>query len=450
MRVLLAVHAFPPRSTAGVEVYTLRLARALRAGGHEALVLCAGHDLGAAQATVRRREEGGVPVVEVNSLHQDGTLRATWNAPEIDRVGRGVFAEWRPDVVHFQHLLNLSSGLVADARRAGARTVLTLHDYWLSCPRDGLRMRADLTLCATLDHAVCARCLRDSPYLTPALQRGAARGLRAVGLGRALHRVHDALPRLTEAALLALRGVAPPGEDLAGAMDVRRDGLRAVLGHLDLCIGPTAFARDRAVEVGADPGRTTVVGLGVATGAPRPRRAGPHRRFGYVGTLAPHKGVHVLIDAFRGLPRSDVSLDLHGSPSVFPAYASDLVRRAAGDPRIRFHGAFREGEQERVLAGLDALVLPSLWWENSPMAVLEGLAAGLAVVASRTGGVPEILAEGSGVLVDPGDGVALTAALDGLARGALLAEPHAAWPVKTVEEGAVELLGLYSALTSSG
>ena len=450
MRILLAVHAFPPRSTAGVEVYTLRLARALVALGHDVLVLSASHDLGAAPFEVRRREHEGLSIVEVNNTHHRGTLQATWDSPEIDHAGRALFEDWRPDVVHFQHLLNLSSGLIDEAKRARIRTVFTLHDYWLSCPRDGLRMRADLELCATMDHAVCADCLGDSPYLVPALQRGAAAGLRAVGLGRALHRLREAAPRLAEGALGVLRSAAPRLDGLAVAMDRRRDGLRAALEAVDLFVAPTRFARDRAVGAGVGAERISVSSLGIATHAPRPRPRGPRRRLGYVGTLAPHKGVHALVDAFHGLRRDDVTLDLFGSPSVFPAYARDLERRASGDARIRFCGVFPEGNQERVLAALDALVLPSLWWENSPISVLESLAAGLAVVASRTGGVPEILPEGAGVLVEPGDHKGLSNAILGLATGALLADPHPAWPVKTVEAGAQELLELYAALTSSG
>lgn len=448
MRISLAVHAFPPRSTAGVEVYTLRLANALRTLGHEVLVLCAGHDLGVTPFAVRRREHAGVPVIEINNVHHRGTLRATWDAAEIDSVAHTLFEEWRPDVVHLQHLLNLSSGLIAEARRIGARTVLTLHDYWLSCPRDGLRMRADLSLCATMDHAVCARCLRDSPYLVPRVQRSLGDGLRAVGLGAALHRLHDAAPRLTESALAVLRRATPSGDDLAAAMDERRDGLRAALAGVDLLVAPTSFARERAIEAEMRAERITVASLGVATHPPRPRRPGPRQRFGYVGTLAPHKGVHVLVDAFRTLRSDDATLDLYGSPSVFPTYSRDLERRAASDRRIRFRGGFPEGEQERVLAGLDVVVLPSLWWENSPVTVLEAVAAGLAVVASRTGGVLEVLPEGAGVMVEPGDAPGLARALDGLATGELLAGPHAPWPIKTVEEGATELLGLYSALTS--
>jgi glycosyltransferase involved in cell wall biosynthesis len=167
MRIVLPVHAFPPRSTAGVEVYTARLARALGERGHEVTVLAAVHDLARRHGEVRPTRWGGLDVVELASLHPQGTLEATCFDARLEHAAAAVLAELRPDVVHFQHLLNLSAGLVARARALGAKVVLTLHDYWLSCPRDGLRMRADLRLCETMDHAACARCLAASPYLAP-------------------------------------------------------------------------------------------------------------------------------------------------------------------------------------------------------------------------------------------------------------------------------------------
>ena len=449
MRILLVAHAFPPRATAGVEVYTLRLAQALVGLGHDARVFAAFHDLGAAPFAVNTRSHAGVPVVEINNVYHRGTLGATWDVPEIERAGAELFAGFSPQVVHFQHLLNLSSGLPAAARRAGARALLTLHDYWLSCPRDGLRMRADLGLCAVMDHATCAGCLRDSPYLVPAPQRAAASALRGAGLGGWLHHLHAAAPRASEAALRLLRRVAPPGDDLALAMDERRQGLRDAVAELDLILAPTEFARQRALEFGAPAERTIALGYGAVVPPLRPRAPGPRRRFGYVGTLAPHKGVHVLIAAFRRLERSDVALEVFGSPSVFPAYAAELRQATAGDTRIRFHGGFPEGGQAAAHTRIDALVAPSLWWENSPLSVLEALAAGLPVVASRTGGLPEIVPDRAGAFVPPGDVAALQAALEGLAAGRLLAEALPPLHLKTVEDGARELVELYGAgLTS--
>ena len=138
---------------AGVEVYTARLARALQDLGHDGAVLTAVHDLSAPAHAVRRRRLGSLDVVEIVNTHSEGTLEATYRVPAIDRAIAGVMEEFRPDFIHAQHLLNLSTGLLDAGRAAGAPVALTLHDYWLSCPRDGLRMRADGVRCDRVDHA---------------------------------------------------------------------------------------------------------------------------------------------------------------------------------------------------------------------------------------------------------------------------------------------------------
>src|SRR5256885_15156491 len=97
VRILLAVHAFPPRSTAGVEVYTLRLAKALRARGHDVRVLTAVHDLAAPPNSVRRREHEGVPVTEVVNVHHQGTLESTYHDPGLERALEPVLREARPE-----------------------------------------------------------------------------------------------------------------------------------------------------------------------------------------------------------------------------------------------------------------------------------------------------------------------------------------------------------------
>lgn len=446
MRVLLAVHAFPPRSTAGVEVYTLRLARALASLGHEVLVLAAAHDLSAKPYSAGRRLHEGVEVVEIVSVHSRGTLEATYEDPEIDRAAAAILAEFRPDCVHIQHLLNLSAGIIPLARQLGAAVVWTLHDHWLSCPRDGLRMRADLALCGSMDHGVCAACLRDSPYLVPPLERGLAGAARRAGLGRRLHRLHDLVPRATETAMRLMRRLSRGGEDLAQAMDERAARLRARLEDVDLLLAPTGFVKERALEFGAPAAGIQVLPLGAVLGPTRPRHAGPRPRVGFIGTLAPQKGVHVLIEAFRGLTRRDASLDLFGSPTLHPSYVRSLRRAADGDARIRFRGAFAEGEQERVLSELDVLALPSVWWETTGLTALEALAAGVPVVASRIGGVPEVVPTEAGLLVPPGDARALGEALRDVVDGRRLDGELPPLPLKTVAEGARELAALYASL----
>jgi glycosyltransferase involved in cell wall biosynthesis len=444
LRILLVAHAFPPRSTAGVEVYTLRLAQALVARGHAVRVLTAVHDLAPAPYTIRERVHEGVAVTEIVSVHQRGTLEATYEDAAIDAAGAALLREFRPQCVHFQHLLNLSSGLLGAARASGARIVFTLHDYWLSCPRDGLRMREDLSICTTMDHGVCATCMAGSPYLVPPLQRGLAGAVRRAGLGRHLHRLHDLAPRMTETALGWLRRASPAPSTLAAGMDRRAATLRRAAENVDLFLAPTSFMRDRAIDFGVPAEKVRLFPYGVLRQPPRGRRAGARRRFGFVGTLAPHKGAHVLVGAFRGVADPDLTLDLHGSLTVQPSYVAALRRAAAGDERIHFHGFFGEGEQDRVFGSLDALVVPSVWWENSPIVVIEALAAGLAVIASRTGGVPELIPEGAGLLVPPGDPAALREAIALVGSGARLAEAQAPVPQKTTNDEARELEALYA------
>ena len=245
--------------------------------------------------------------------------------------------------------------------------------------------------------------------------------------------------------LAAARRAWPVGSrGLEGALDERDDHLQRRLRDAHAILAPTRFARDRAVEWGAPAERIRVLPLGAVAGPTRPRLAAARRRFGYVGTLTPHKGVHVLLEAVKGLPGESWTLDVIGNPAVDPGYTARLRALARGDPRIRFRGAVPPAEQERLWESLDLLVLPSLWWENSPLTVLEALAAGRPVVASRTGGVPEVLPPSAGLLVAPGDVEDLRAALVGVLEGRLLAAALDPLPLKTCRQGAVELAELYS------
>ncbi len=445
MRILLTTHAFLPRSLAGVEVYTARLARALADLGHSALVLTATHDLAAPPYSLRRRDVGGLDVVEIVNTHMEGTLEATYSNPAIDEAIARVVDDFHPDCIHAQHLLNLSTGLFEISRKRDLPVFLTLHDYWLSCPRDGLRMQANGALCATVDHRICASCLADSPYLPSPLQRGASRALRVAGLGGALHVARRALPRVTAAALAALRLAWPAKRSgLAGALDTRDSRLRRRLRDAHAILAPTRFASDRAVEWGAPPEKVRVLSLGAIEGPTLPRSARSRSRVGYLGTVAPHKGIHLLIEALRGLPRQDWSLDIVGNPALDPDYTTRLRALAGDDPRIRFRGAIPPTAQKGFWDSVDLLVLPSLWWENSPLTVLEALAAGIPVIASRTGGVAEVIPEGAGALVPPGDVAALRAAVLDVLEGRVLDGPLDALTIKTAHEGAVELAALYA------
>ena len=154
--------------------------------------------------------------------------------------------------------------------------------------------------------------------------------------------------------------------------------------------------------------------------APRPGED-PARPFTFVfaGRLVPQKGVHVLLQAFARVRavRPSVRLLLAGS-SFFDgaprtAHERDLRAQAAGlREAIAFTGFLPHDELARRYAEAGAVVVPSVWADPCPLVVLEAMASGACVIASRTGGIPELIEHGrNGLLVPPGDAVALAAAM---------------------------------------
>jgi glycosyltransferase involved in cell wall biosynthesis len=139
----------------------------------------------------------------------------------------------------------------------------------------------------------------------------------------------------------------------------------------------------------------------------------PQRRLvGYVGRLSLEKGVDVLVEAMAELVRRDprpADLVIVGAGPLDPALRARIAALALGD-RVRFAGHRGHDELPQWLAALDVLCLPSRR-EGCPNVVLEALASGRPVVASRVGGLPELLRHDNGVLVPPGHPEQLARAL---------------------------------------
>jgi len=190
-------------------------------------------------------------------------------------------------------------------------------------------------------------------------------------------------------------------------------------GAVDLFVSPSQFLLDKHREAGLPVQRSALVRNGIPMPglAERvPRQAGKLRLL-LLCRLTVEKGVRVVLDAMRRLPPSaDVELVIAGRGPL-----EDLAREAAArDGRIRFVG-FVQGEQkDALLAQADYLLIPSLWYENAPVAVVEAAAYGLGLIGSRIGGIPELVEPGAtGFLFNPGDVAELADTVQGLASGRL-------------------------------
>lgn len=415
LRILHVIHDFLPRHQAGSEMYAFELCREL-AAGHHVSVLCADYDPARRHGHVTWRVHKGLPVIELVNNWVCASFEETYRSPLLtDRIAH-VLRAVQPDIIHLHNLLNLSFDLPAVARAQDVPVVATLHDYALVCPSGGQRIhRAERHVCNVIDTERCVRCFRESPF-------GAH-----ISFGRLAAATHA--PRLLRRAAVAMSRRLPglAGRFMRAArrtpfftmtkpdIDKRLAAARSVFEEVDLFVAPSPSIAAEFQRLGINASKIRISDYGFVPVLRSPRNGNrPKRgplRLGYVGTLVWHKGVHVLVDAVRGLPAAAYELKIFGNPDVFPEYTTELRARAAGLP-VRFMGAFDRERTADVYAQIDVLVVPSLWLENSPLVIHEAFMAGIPVVGARIGGIADLVDDGrTGVLYDPSSRADLEAAL---------------------------------------
>jgi len=179
--------------------------------------------------------------------------------------------------------------------------------------------------------------------------------------------------------------------------------------HVQVFVCPSRFIAGRMAAAGVFPDRLRWLPHFVSPVSARGGEGGGAVVF--AGRLSPEKGVDTLIDAVERL--AAVRLDVAGE-GPDRARLEGLAARV-GDDRVRFLGRLDRDGMDTLLTDAIALVLPSRWYENQPMIVLEAFARGVPVVASDLGGTPELVRHGTdGFLVPPDDPGALASALQAL------------------------------------
>lgn len=435
MRIVLPVHHFLPRFTAGAELYTYRLARWLQDNGHEVEVIAIEDIESGSPATIDAQHDvfDGIPVWRLSFNLIKAPERRIWEFDNelLGKWFEDYFRRQQPDLAHFQagYLLGVAPVFAADRQRIP--TLLTLHDYWYLCPQHTLQ-RSDGVLCATVpeDPLICARCRMwgNDPYIR--LGRRMGPKLRAVA---------EKLPLKADGNTIALR----------------RERLQAALDCVTQVIAPSMFMYNQFEHV-ITSDRLRFSRLGIDIGRlhrERQRGTGETVRFGYVGQVAQHKGVHLLIEAFTSLHAGDKPIELHlwGGVEANPAYAVTLRQAANGDNRIQFHGRFDNRRLPEVLGALDYLVVPSLWYENCPLTILEAYAAHLPVIGSDHGGITELVNHGQdGLVFRPGDAVdlakAMQSVLDNPQLNTQLQYGARQRFIRDTEDEMQQLLGIYESV----
>ena len=366
MKILLIIHGYPMRYNAGSEVYTQALALAL-ANQHEVHVFT-------------RQENSFLPEYE---LSEEGDLldsritlhiinlartRDRYRHLEVDKQFGKLLDRIEPAIVHVGHLVHLSTSLPLEARRRGIPIVFTLHDYWSMCPRGQfiqLYPKNSTDIWAVCDGQEDRKCAKmcyapryssgtpeemeiDTRYWTDWVQR------------RMVH-------------------------------------IRQVCEAVDMFIAPSRYLLQRFQnEFGLPEDKLIYMDYGFhcARLEGRDRVLGEPFTFGYIGTHIPAKGINHLIEAFGHLS-GNAQLRIWGRPrgtetENLKALARHLVEDAA--IRIEWMGEYSNTNIVKdVFNRCDAIVIPSIWVENSPLVIHEALQVRIPVITANSGGMAEYI-----------------------------------------------------------
>lgn len=368
-KVLFISHGHPEIRPGGTEVHALELYEAMRASpDFEPTLLCrtgpphttAGPHLGTLLSRVG--DDPNQLLVYTDPANFDW-LRLTLRGKEFyTHHYRHLLTTLRPDVVHFQHTVLLGLDLITETRRTlpDAALVFTLHEYAAICHRDGTMLRThDDQLCHTASPRRCNECFPDIS---------------------------------------------------AQSFFLRQRFAQAHFELIDLFIAPSHFLRQQYIAWGIPSDKIVVEPNGrrvqpVMPEAPTDRL---RDRFGFFGQLTKYKGVSVLLKAMELLDTSpgDQAQDpapttphlwMHGANLDIQPEPVRVEIQAALDrnrDRVTFVGPYAHRDVGRLMAHIDWVVVPSIWWENAPMVIQEAFMHGRPVICSDIGGMAEAVTHG--------------------------------------------------------
>ncbi|MEI6233989.1 MAG: glycosyltransferase [Planctomycetota bacterium] len=368
MKIILVIHGYPMRYNAGSEVYTQTLAHAL-AASNEVHVFT--REENSFDVDYAMREELDVDDSRVK-LHIVNMPRSRdrYRHAGVDSRFANVLDAVNPDIVHIGHLNHLSTSILEETAKRGIPVAFTLHDYWLMCPRGQFVQMFPEN--ASDPWAVC-----DGQMNEKCARRCYSRYFSGAD--------------------------ADEEQDTAMWTDWvnrRMKHVREMTEHIDLFLAPSRYLLNRfQKEFGlpADKLRFFDYGFDRTRLTGRVRVTNEPFTFGYIGTHIPAKGIDLLLTAFGKLT-GDYKLRIYGrdrgqETAALKLMASRLPGDAAG--RIEWLPEYRnENIVSEVFNRVDAIVVPSIWVENSPLVIHEAQGARLPVVTADVGGMSEYVHHG--------------------------------------------------------
>ncbi|KPK99071.1 MAG: hypothetical protein AMJ95_01265 [Omnitrophica WOR_2 bacterium SM23_72] len=379
---------------AGTEIYSYQLSKELLKE-NKVFVFFRANDPTKDEYSLIHNNYEGLETCAINhTFRLCQSFKDTYSNEAIDREFGKYLDRIKPDIVHIHHLLFLSHGLVNEIKQRKIPLVYTLHDYWLRCYR-GQLLKKDFSICNGHSVMDCADCLE---YLL---------SIRKYSL--ALYaELRKKMPLfLLEPLKKIYLQLARPKSSIG--LEAFKESIEAVSSKVDLFLVPSHFIENKFISWRFPANKILYCPNGIDNKGLTILKKNKSEvlRFGFIGTILPMKGIHVLISAFKEVKNRNTELFIYGRLfpyagfESFPRVFRKMIRR---DSRIKFRGEFDNKAIGKIFGDIDMLVLPSIWPENSPLIIQEAFLSKTPVLASRIGGIPELVDDGvNGLLFAPGD-----------------------------------------------
>jgi glycosyltransferase involved in cell wall biosynthesis len=338
------------------------------------------------------------------------------------KLCRRVLQDVKPDIVHIHELTYLCSVLIDECRNYGIPTVKTIHNYWDVCPQRDLLYNGETVCTNYFEGGRCVDCqltLKHRPW--QAAIWNILYGKSIFVIAKRIWRGWQGFQSFSEKYIHKVdnnksNNMEPEYRELAIEYKRRRAGFVRSLNSLNRIHVYSLRSKNILVSYGVLKDKFTYIP--VATDAidkiqSRPLYNGSIPiNFGYRGGIAPNKGIHILIDAFKQLDQKKARLIIYGTGPA--KYISDLKDLSKGSC-VEFMGAYSPENLSEVNSLIDVGVIPSIWEELFGLVGVEYIQSRVPIIASEIGGIPEYVHHGiNGLLVKPGDQSSLKQAMQSI------------------------------------
>jgi glycosyltransferase involved in cell wall biosynthesis len=360
MNILFSVHQFFPHHYTGTERLVLNLSKQLQKNGHHVKVLT----YGIIETEDYHFQDGvlikeyvfeGVPVISVRHVNIPAEVSFSIFDPDMEKIFHSLLEKNSFDIIHVCHPMRTGT-IIKVAKKYDIPVILTLTDFWLMCPR-GIASTPQGNLCeGSRDGEQCISECYGPLWSEKIRQRFSDATLVFSMVSRVV------FPTVFLKNMFSKKMYSEPSDLIRFGNDYRyiRYNMKQYSETSDV-------------------------------------------RLGFLSSLLPHKGAHILVAAFIEAHQDNMSLKIFGDPLHEQEYFEKMKNLSKNHP-VDFLGKYCNDDLESILEDLDVVILPSLWWENTPLVMLRALAHKVPVIVSDFPGMTEVVRDRvDGFVFRPGE-----------------------------------------------